>query len=210
MKWAAPLALSCLLLAAVAGSTLLGACQQQDGAKAQVILAQAEATRIANGRQARLNDLEIQRKATAQAANMRVDMAVGAATERMIQVGSYMVLAGVAILAVVLLYGLARRVQVQSAIYAIHVEPATQQAPPFLITSDGYLIDTRTGERAKVRDAAGVNKLRLQAGTQLTGIALATRAVERVGKAATSAQPADMLPGIVQSVPLIGTGEEDR
>lgn len=210
MRWAAPLLLSFAVLGAVAGSTLLGSCQQQDAAKAQVIYAQAEATRIANDRQARLNDLEIQRKATAMASAARVDLAVGEARERLVQAGSWLALGVGTILAGTLLYGTARTVALRSRIYSVRVEPATQQAPPMLIMDNGYLIDTRTGERARVRDAAGVNRLRLQAGTQLTGIALAARAVERVGKAATSAQPAEMLPGIVQGVPLIGTSEEDQ
>lgn len=91
----------------------------------------------------------------------------------------------------------------------IGAEPRTLLPPPIVITMDGYLLDTRTGERARLRDAAGVNRLRLAATTQTTNLALMGRTAEEIAKTAkgkdgaASAEVGGMLPAIAQSVPLL-------
>lgn len=94
----------------------------------------------------------------------------------------------------------------------IGVEPRTLLPPPLVITRDGYLIDTRSGERAKLRNAAGVDRLRLAATTQSTNIALLARAAQDIGKTnhgkqSGGTQAADILPGIGASVPLLDVAE---
>ncbi len=89
----------------------------------------------------------------------------------------------------------------------LHVERSTMQPAPLVVTADGWLIDTRTGERARIRDAAGVDRLRLAATTQATNIALGMRAAAQIAKSARSAGPADVLSQIAASVPLV-QGEE--
>ena len=96
----------------------------------------------------------------------------------------------------------------------INVEPSTLLPPPFIITDTGYLIDTRTGERARIRDAAGVNRLRLAASTQTTNIALGMRAAQQIakdnrGKQSGGVRVAEALPEIGRSIPLLDVGEQE-
>ena len=84
----------------------------------------------------------------------------------------------------------------------IGVEPSTLLPPPLVIV-DGYLLDTRSGERAKLRDPAGVNRLKLAASTRNTETAQLARAAVDIGKATKDKQAADMLPAIAQSVPTL-------
>jgi hypothetical protein len=87
----------------------------------------------------------------------------------------------------------------------IGVEPMTMLPPPLVITADGFLIDTRSGERSRIRDAAGVNRMRLSATTQTTNAALLGRATVDISKAnrGNGVQAADALPTIAASIPLI-------
>jgi len=108
-----------------------------------------------------------------------------------------------------------RGVILASSYVRINVEPRTMLPPPLVITQDGYLIDTRTGERARLRDAAGVNQLRLAATTHATEIAQVADAQVRIAKATKDSRVGDVLQGIASRIPLLGVtadeseGEED-
>lgn len=80
------------------------------------------------------------------------------------------------------------------------VEPLTMLPPPIVITADGYLIDTRSGERARIRDAAGVNRLKLAATTRTTDVALLSQALVNSAKITKSTIATQDLPGIASSV----------
>jgi len=95
----------------------------------------------------------------------------------------------------------------QAARYVkIGVEPGTLLPPPLVIV-DGYLLDTRSGERAKLRDPAGVNRLKLAATTHTTDIALMAAAARAIAgqKHPAAAQVADQLPTIAASLPMLDT-----
>jgi hypothetical protein len=89
----------------------------------------------------------------------------------------------------------------------IGVEPLTMLPPPIVVTADGYLIDTRSGERARIRDAAGVNRLKLAASTRNTETAQMARAVVEAAKSTKSTTATQDLPMISASVPTMVVGE---
>ena len=96
-----------------------------------------------------------------------------------------------------------------SSYVRIGVESRTMLPPPLVITQDGYLIDTRTGERAQLRDAVGVNNLRLAATTHMTEVAQVADAQVRIAKATKDSRVGDALRGIASHIPLLIAGEED-
>lgn len=90
----------------------------------------------------------------------------------------------------------------------IGADPATLQPPPIVITTDGLLLDTRTGERAKLRDAVGVNQLLLAAVTRNLDMAMLARAAEQIARSNSKpgsggAQVGDILPALASSVPTL-------
>jgi hypothetical protein len=89
----------------------------------------------------------------------------------------------------------------------IGVEPLTMLPPPIVVTADGFLIDTRSGERARIRDAAGVNRLKLAASTRNTETAQMARAVVETARITKSTTAAQDLPLIAASVPTMVVGE---
>jgi len=95
-----------------------------------------------------------------------------------------------------------------SSYVRINVEPHTMQPPPLVITQDGYLIDTRSGERARLRDAAGVDKLRLAATTHVTEVALLSAAETKIAKQTKNAKPADALMGAAGNIPILDVSNE--
>jgi len=91
-------------------------------------------------------------------------------------------------LAVVILAGgwsaaTTRKAWAEAQLLTIGVEQSTLLPPPFVVTADGYLVDTRSGERARLRDAAGVNRLRLQTSADVTKAALGARAAAEIARA---------------------------
>jgi hypothetical protein len=88
----------------------------------------------------------------------------------------------------------------------IGVESATLLPPPLVIV-DGWLLDTRTGERAALRDPAGVNRLKLATTTHTTDLAIMAQSAERIArqKHPAAAQVADQLPTIAASLPMLYT-----
>jgi hypothetical protein len=106
-------------------------------------------------------------------------------------------------------YSRARVAVLSSGLVRIGVEPSTLLPPPLVITADGILLDTRTGARAALKDAAGIERLKLAATTRLTETALLARAATDIGKATKDKQAADMLPGIAASVPTLAGGEHE-
>jgi len=103
-----------------------------------------------------------------------------------------------------------RGVILASSYVRINVEPHTMQAPPLIITEDGYLIDTRTGERARLRDSIGVNNLRLATTTHMTEVAQITDAQVRIAKATKDSKAGEILRGIANHIPLLDvTADED-
>lgn len=169
-------------------------------ARAEVEQAQAEATRIANQKRAALDKVEIEARQTASAAELgarlaeleaqrRSAEAYGEARAVATRAAGYagsVALGGLALALLILAGGWAmatiRRAWAAAQYVTIAVEQATLQAP-LIVTIDGYLLDPKTGERARLRDRAGVDRLRLQAATALTQAALAGRAAEAVAKA---------------------------
>ena len=85
----------------------------------------------------------------------------------------------------------------------IGVEPATLLPPPFVITRDGYLLATGTGERARLRDASGVDHLRIAATERATETALLARAVVDAAKASKSTTATESLAEIAAGVQTI-------
>ena len=126
--------------------------------------------------------------------------------------------AGLALALVVAVAGRSAAYAINSVLDAqyvrIGVEPSTLLPPPFVITMDGWLIDTRSGERAAIRDAVGVNRLRLAATTQATNTALLGRAAVEIsktnrGKGGDGVRAAESLPTIAASIPMLDTGEDE-
>lgn len=211
MRW---LALSFVALGLTLGVIVLGACQEQDRARADLIRTQAEATRIANARQVELNRLEIERKATAQVSYVQLDAAVsGAATSAAKAVGiiSFLLIpalsVAVGLYVVRLSWAQAEHAQAQARILTIPVEKATLQPAPYVVVGQ-FVIDTATKERFNLGDPRDVHKLALAAAAQSRNIALGMRAAERIGNATRDARPAESLPGIAANVPLLEEREE--
>ncbi len=88
----------------------------------------------------------------------------------------------------------------------IGVESRTLLPPPWIITVDGYLIDTRTGERARLRDAVGVSQLRLAATTHSTETAQLAQAEIEIARATKSDKTADALMSAAGNVPMLQAG----
>jgi len=118
-----------------------------------------------------------------------------------------MVAIGAAMAFVILAWGhsaaTVRRAVMSANYVRIGVDPRTLLPPPLVISSDGYLIDTRSGERARLRDAAGVDRMRLAAMTHATETALVARAQVAIAKTTASDQPADALMTSVNTLPVI-------
>jgi len=181
-------------------------------ARADTERAQARATEIANDRQAELNRLEVTSRQTAAAAELGARLATleserksaealgkaqvreleatGEAKALAIRMAGYagaVVLGAVALGVLILASGwtlaTTRQAWASSQMVRIGVEPATMLPPPLVVTADGWLIDTRSGERARIRDAAGVQELKLKAMAEITQTALAGRAAAEVAKA---------------------------
>jgi len=112
-------------------------------------------------------------------------------------------------------YSRARNSVLASNYVRIGVDPNTMQPPPIIITHDGMLLDTRTGERAKVRDAVGVNQLLLAAVTHNLDMAMMASAAKDIAQNnakpnSGGAQVADQLANIAEAVPVIMPPDEDR
>jgi hypothetical protein len=88
----------------------------------------------------------------------------------------------------------------------IGVEARTLLPPPIIITADGYMIDTRSGERARLRDAVGVDRLRLAATTHTTEVAQLAQAEVEIAKSTRDTRPGDALMGAAGAVPMLDTG----
>ncbi len=88
----------------------------------------------------------------------------------------------------------------------IGVESRTLLPPPLIITVDGYLIDTRTGERARLRDAVGVSQLRLAATTHSTETAQLALTEIEIAKTTKSDKAADALMVAAGNVPMLQVG----
>jgi hypothetical protein len=112
-------------------------------------------------------------------------------------------------------YSRARTSVLASNYVRIGVDPMTMQPPPIVITADGMLLDTRTGERAKVRDAVGVNQVLLAAVTHNLDMAMMANAAKDIAQKNSKpnsggAQVADQLANIAEAVPVIMPPDEDR
>lgn len=88
------------------------------------------------------------------------------------------------------------------------LQAANKDLPPIIVTRSGYLLDTLTGERARVSDPAAVNHIRTAAMTRLLEASTLARAAVAIGhdnqrKLAGGIQAADVLPGIASSIPLV-------
>ncbi|MBN1891034.1 MAG: hypothetical protein JW850_23765 [Thermoflexales bacterium] len=120
---------------------------------------------------------------------------------------------GLAIAAVVLAAGHSvanvKRATLTANYVQIGVDPRTLLPPPLVITRDGYLIDTRTGERARLRDAAGIDRLRLAATTHSTETAQLAQAAIEIAKATKSDQTADALVTAAGNVPMLKTSASE-
>jgi len=201
---------------------VLGACapSPEELARAEVIKASAEATRTATEYQSKQNEIALQVRATVTAQEVtarqaeleqqrQIALARGEAEARTVTTLGYAlaaVLVAFALAAVIVSVGFAaasvRRAVIESAFVKIGVERLTLQAPPMVIVN-GFLIDTTTGERARLSDGAGVNRLKLAASAQATNTAILARAAAEIAGKAGDADPARSLPGIAASVPLI-------
>ena len=218
--------------------SLATACQESsiDKAKADAIQAGAEATRAATEYQNQQRAIELGIRATTAAvevqgriekldAEAKTETAKGEASARAITAAGWGAMfalfslgIGSGIAVIVLATGKSvahvRQVWIASEMIKIGVEASTLLPPPFVITRDGFMLDTRTGERARLRDSVGVNQMRLAATTQSTNIALLARAAERIGETNKSkgggTQAADVLPGIGTSVPLLDVVDAKR
>jgi len=91
----------------------------------------------------------------------------------------------------------------------IGVENQTLLPPP-LVVHNGYLIDTRSGERARLSDPAGVDRMRLAATAHATEVALTARSLVSVAKATKNARPGDMLPSVAGAIPMLEVAKMER
>jgi hypothetical protein len=95
-----------------------------------------------------------------------------------------------------------KRAVLSAGYVRIGVEPSTLLPPP-LVMHKGYLVDTRSGERAKLSDPAGIDRMRLAATAHATEVALTTRSLVSVAKATKNAKPGDMLPSVAGAIPMM-------
>jgi hypothetical protein len=208
--------------AAVLALVLLLGCASdgRQAAEAEILRARAAGTRVAVERQAELNAQEIALQATAMPARVagevaRLEMerqaaaAWGRARVRTIEVGGWAmvgllvaVAGGLGMVALAVGGAIVRRAGIAGGFVRIGVEASTLQAP-LLVTADGWLVDPRTGERARLRDRAGVDRLRLQASARLGAVAIAARAAERIAGARND-RPAEVLPAVAGIVDVEG------
>jgi len=117
---------------------------------------------------------------------------------------------GAAVAFVILAWGhstaTVKRAVLSAGYVRIGVEPSTLLPPPLVIHA-GYLVDTRSGERAKLSDPAGVDRMRLAATAHATEVALTVRSLVSVAKATKNAKVGDMLPSVAGAIPMIVNGE---
>jgi len=102
-----------------------------------------------------------------------------------------------------------KRAMLTAGYVRIGVENQTLLPPP-LVIHEGYLIDTRSGERARLSDPAGVDRMRLAATAHATEVALTARSLVSVAKATKNARPGDMLPSVAGAIPVIVNGDVAR
>lgn len=189
----------------VAYTTQMSTTLLQANAQVAAIVAQgdANANRIIASGQAEAESIRIQA-----ASRANVTIALGNA----LSVAIYIFVVGLVMAMTILALGRATA-DVRGAVLAsryvrIGVESATLLPPPLVITEDGYLIDTRSGERARLRDAVGVDKLRLAATTHTTEIALLSAAEIQIAKQTKSDKAADALMGAASSVPMLAVNDD--
>ena len=84
----------------------------------------------------------------------------------------------------------------------IGVERPTLLPPP-LVVHNGYLIDTRSGERAALKDPAGVDRMRLGAMAHTTETALVARAHVAIARATKNPKAGDALMAAVNTLPTM-------
>jgi len=158
---------------------------------------------IANDRQMELNRQEIAARQTVQVASVqatltyldtRQQVAIANAEAQVVtrRIGGYaaaglgiVLVIALAIVGICLATAYGRRALLQSQYIAIGVEKATLQPPPFVFVG-GYMIDTRSGERARLREAAAVNRLLLQRASEETETALRARAAIEIARQGAS------------------------
>lgn len=156
---------------------------------------------------------EIRAIDTKSTTDAQVSMANASAWSRFVSVASYsliIIACGIALSIAVIAIG-------RSAAHAKHqwamadillIQAANRDLPPLIMTRSGYLLDTLTGERARISDASGVNQLRTAAMTRLLEASALAHAAVAIGKdnqrrLAGGVQAADALPGISQAIPLV-------
>lgn len=88
------------------------------------------------------------------------------------------------------------------------IQAANRDLPPLIFTRSGYMIDTLTGERAKLSSPAQVSQLRTAAMTRLLEASALAHAASDIGRdnrrrRSGGVQAADAIPGIAASIPLV-------
>ena len=164
--------------------------------------AAAEAKAIVAQGDAKARTISVQAEAKA-----RTMTALGNALSGAIYIAVFGLVTAMAILALGRATADVRSAVRDSSYVRIGVEPSTMLPPP-LVIADGYLIDTRSGERARLRDTAGVDRLRLAATTHTTEVALLAAAEKEIAKQTASAEPGDALMGVAGNIPLLDVGWE--
>jgi len=95
-----------------------------------------------------------------------------------------------------------KRAVLTAGYVTIGVEKPTLLPPP-LVVHGGYLIDTRSGERAALKDPAGVDRMRLGAMAHTTETALVARAHVAIARATKNPKAGDALMAAVNTLPTM-------
>jgi len=95
-----------------------------------------------------------------------------------------------------------KRAMLAAGYVTIGVEKPTLLPPP-LVVHGGFLIDTRSGERAKLSDPAGVDRMRLGAMAHTTETALVARAQVAIARAVKDPKAGDALMASVNALPTM-------
>jgi len=95
-----------------------------------------------------------------------------------------------------------KRAVLAAGYVTIGVEKPTLLPPP-LVVHGHYLIDTRSGERARLSDPAGVDRMRLGAMAHTTETALVARAHVAIARATKNPKAGDALMAAVNTLPTM-------